>query len=50
MLNFLAKSLIKSILIKANSLALKLNNIGKVISMLLQNKVQEIVKLLLLIN
>ena len=37
--NFLAKSLAKGILIKANPLASKLDNAGKVISMLLQNKV-----------
>ena len=48
--NFLAKSLIKNILIKANLLALKLNNAGKVIPMLLQNKIQEIIKLLLPIS
>ena len=33
--NFLAKSLAKGILIKANSFTLKLDNIGKVILMLL---------------
>ena len=37
--NFLARSLAKGILIKANPLASKLNNTGKVIPMLLQNKV-----------
>ena len=50
MLNFLAKFLAKGILIKANPLALKLNNANKVILMLLQNKVQGIIKLLLLIS
>ena len=39
MLNFLIKFLTKGILMKANSLAPKLNNAGKVILMLLQNKV-----------
>ena len=44
--NFLAKSLAKSISIKANPLIPKSNNAGKVISMLLQNKIQRIIKLL----
>ena len=48
--NFLAKSLIKGISIKANPLALKSNNAGKVISMSLQNRVQGIIKLLLPIS
>lgn len=38
-LNFLARSLVKWVLMKANSLASKSNNVGKVILMLLQNKV-----------
>ena len=38
-LNFLTRSLAKDILIKANSLTLKSDNVSKVISMLLQNKV-----------
>ena len=37
--NFLAKSLARDILIKANPLASKLDNTSKVILMLLQNKV-----------
>ena len=39
MSNFLARSLIKGVSIKANPLAPKSNNAGKVIPMLLQNKV-----------
>ena len=39
MLNFLIKSLVKDVLIKANSLIPKLDNVSKVIPMLLQNKV-----------
>ena len=39
MLNFLARFLAKGVLMKANLLALKLNNMSKIIPMLLQNKV-----------
>ena len=50
MLNFLARFLARDVSIKANPLAPKSDNANKVIPMLLQNKVQGIIKLLPLIS